>query len=149
MAKFRFELQNILEIKQKMETQAKQEFTAAAGRFDTQQKLLDSMYKRKEDLQNSAQDVLTGSLNRRAIEEHQQTIIYLDGQIEQQTNVVKRAELEMEKARLKMNDAVMERKTYDKLREKAFEEFVEDELKSESKAVDELTSYTYGQKAKG
>lgn len=149
MAKFRFELQNILEIKQKMETQAKQEFTAAAGRFDTQQKLLDSMYKRKEDLQNSAQDVLTGSLNRRAIEEHQQTIIYLDGQIEQQTNVVKRVELEMEKARLKMNDAVMERKTYDKLREKAFEEFVEDELKSESKAVDELTSYTYGQKAKG
>ncbi len=132
-----------------METQAKQEFTAAAGRFDTQQKLLDSMYKRKEDLQNSAQDVLTGSLNRRAIEEHQQTIIYLDGQIEQQTNVVKRVELEMEKARLKMNDAVMERKTYDKLREKAFEEFVEDELKSESKAVDELTSYTYGQKAKG
>jgi len=43
---------------------------------------------------------------------------------------------------------MMERKTYDKLREKAFDEFMAEEKRAESKMVDELTSYTHGQKIK-
>ena len=34
----------------------------------------------------------------------------------------------------------------DTLREKAFEAFLQEENHAESKAIDELTSYTYGQK---
>jgi len=34
----------------------------------------------------------------------------------------------------------------EKLREKAFETFIKEENARESKEVDELTSYTYGQK---
>lgn len=39
-----------------------------------------------------------------------------------------------------------ERKTQETLREKAFEEFMQEENRQESKTVDELTSYTYGRK---
>ena len=37
---------------------------------------------------------------------------------------------------------------HEKLREKAFVEFVREENAAEHKAVDELTSYTYGQRGK-
>ena len=39
---------------------------------------------------------------------------------------------------------MQERKTHDKLKEKAFEQFVKDENARESKEIDELTSYSYG-----
>ena len=35
---------------------------------------------------------------------------------------------------------------HEKLKEKAFEQFMKDENAAEGKAVDELTSYTYGQR---
>ncbi len=40
----------------------------------------------------------------------------------------------------------MERKTHEKLKEKAFEEFLMEEKRQESKEIDQLTSYTYGQR---
>ena len=39
-----------------------------------------------------------------------------------------------------------ERKTFEKLREKAFQQFMEEENKKEQKEVDELVSYRYGVK---
>ena len=40
------------------------------------------------------------------------------------------------------------RKTHETLKEKAFQQFLADEKKQEGKEVDELTSYTYGQRKK-
>ena len=40
----------------------------------------------------------------------------------------------------------IERKTHEQLREAAFEEFKKELAKEESKEVDELVSYTYGQR---
>ena len=45
-----------------------------------------------------------------------------------------------------MKVAMQERKTQETLREKAFDAFVREENRAESKVIDELTSYTYGQK---
>ena len=39
-----------------------------------------------------------------------------------------------------------ERRTHEILRENAFEEFLLEEKAAESKEIDQLTSYTYGQK---
>ena len=43
--------------------------------------------------------------------------------------------------------AMQESKTQEKLKEKAFEEFIHEENAREAKEVDELTSYTHGRKA--
>ena len=40
----------------------------------------------------------------------------------------------------------MERKTHEKLREKAFEQFKEELKQGESKEIDELVSFTYGKR---
>ena len=56
------------------------------------------------------------------------------------------AEKKLNVAREHLTDVMKERKTHEALRDKAFEEFMQEENKAEGKAVDELTSYTYGQK---
>ena len=53
-------------------------------------------------------------------------------------------EKEVEVAREHLNEAMKERKTFEKLKEKAFEKFVAEENQKEQKEVDELVSYRYG-----
>ena len=53
------------------------------------------------------------------------------------------AEKNVELARSKLNQVMIERKTYEKLREKAFEEFKQEVAYEENRMVDELVSYNY------
>ena len=64
--------------------------------------------------------------------------------VRQQEIVVRQREQELEEARVRLSEAMKERKTFEKLREKAFDEFVAEENKKEQKEVDELVSYRYG-----
>ena len=66
--------------------------------------------------------------------------------IVQQQGNVEAAERNLEKVREKLSEVMMERKTHEKLKEKAFEEFLMEEKRQESKEIDQLTSYTYGQR---
>ena len=59
---------------------------------------------------------------------------------------VARAAKVVEKARAALQELMQERKAHEKLKENAFEEFMREELAAESKEIDQLTSYTYGQK---
>ena len=58
------------------------------------------------------------------------------------------AERNLEQARLRLTEVMKERKTHETLKEKAFQQFLADEKRQEGKEVDELTSYTYGQRRK-
>lgn len=49
----------------------------------------------------------------------------------------------VEAARLKLNEVMMERKTHEKLKEQAFEVFKQEMQYAENKEIDELVSYTY------
>jgi len=59
---------------------------------------------------------------------------------------VSKAETALENARSQLEEAVKERKNHEKLKEKQFDEFIREENRTESKTIDELTTYTYGQK---
>ena len=41
---------------------------------------------------------------------------------------------------------MQERKAHEKLKENAFQDFVKEELAAESREIDQLTTYTHGQK---
>ena len=56
---------------------------------------------------------------------------------------VHKAERVLEDARKALNEVMMERKTHEKLKEKAFEQFKAELNAEESKEVDQLVSYTY------
>ena len=57
---------------------------------------------------------------------------------------VQDAQIKAERARVLLQNAMVERKTYDKLKEKAFEEFKIELNAQEKKEVDELVSYRFG-----
>ena len=75
-------------------------------------------------------------------------ILCMDEYIAAQQVRVKAAEKTLEEARERLTEVMMERKTHETLKEKAFQQFLADEKKQEGKEVDELTSYTYGQRKK-
>ena len=148
MARFRYRMQSILDIKLKMETQAKQEFAEARIMLDEEEERLKALEERKAGYEQMARNMLQGALNCRDMAENKEALLRMDEYIATQQLKVKEAEIKLEQARRKLAEVMMERKSHEALKEKAFEQFLLDEKKQESKEVDELTSYTYGQRQK-
>lgn len=146
MARFRYSMQNILNIKMKMETQAKQEFSSARAALDEEEERLRVLNDRKSGYEERAASLLSGTLNLRDIGENRAAILCMEDYIAQQQINVSRAEKKLEMAREKLTEVRMERKTHETLKEKAFQEFLMEEKRQESKEIDQLTSYTYGQR---
>lgn len=143
MARFRYGMQSILNIKLKMETQAKQEFSTARAELDAEEKRLQGLFDRKDGYERRAAELLEGALKLREIEENRRAVLCMEDYIAAQQIRVEKAEELLEQARQKLAEIMMERKTHEKLKEKAFEQFLMDEKKQESKEIDELTSYTH------
>lgn len=70
----------------------------------------------------------------------------MDEFIDVQMLEIEKAEKKVEEERQKLQESIQERKIQEKLRENAFEVFMGEEKARESREIDELTSYTYGQK---
>ncbi len=149
MARFRYRMQNLLNIKMKMEDQAKQEFSAAKLLLDEEEQKLESLQERRHAYERKAQELLKGRLDVPGIEENKNAILVMDSYVAAQTAEVQRAEARVAEARERMTVAMQERKTHEILRENAFEEFLREENRAESKAIDELTSYTFGRRQEG
>lgn len=146
MARFRYSMQNILDIKLKLETQAKQEFSAARAALDEEERKLQLLFDRKREYEDEAARLRSGTLNFRDMKDNRMAIMCMENFIDDQTVCVREAERVLEKVRQKLAEVMIERKTQENLRDKAFEEFLREENRREGKEVDELTSYTYGQK---
>lgn len=156
MARFRYSMQSLLNIKLKMETQAKQEFSAAKAACEEEEERLQGLYDRKASYEREAVRLLEGMkkddhwcLDLQAIKDSREAIRCMEDRIADQQVRVDAAQRTLEQARAKLANVMVERKTHETLRDKAFEQFLVDEKRQESKEIDELTSYTYGQKAKG
>lgn len=146
MARFRYRLQKVLNIKLKLEDQAKQEFSTARMLLIQEEEKLEALLERKRGYEDRARELLSGVLNVQEIETNKNAILTMDGYIADQRMHVEKARRRLESARERMTVAMQERKTQETLREKEFEEFLREENRAESKVIDELTSYTYGQR---
>lgn len=149
MAKFIYRMQSILNIKVKLETQARMQFATAKHTLDEEEEKLSVLQKRKEDYMEEARKSRQDVLNVMTLRDSITAIQTMDDFIVTQNEQVALAQEKVEKAREKLEEVMKERKTHEKLREKAFEEFKAELNHEESKEVDELTSYTYGQKKTG
>ncbi len=147
MAKFKYRMQSILEVKKKLEEQAKNEFAAARAALNEEEEELEQLNKRKEAYEEEGRALREDTLNIMDIIENKEALLRMDEFIAEQQLNVKRAEDHMEEARLALQTAMQESKTQEKLREKAFEQFMKEENARESREIDELVSYTYGTKA--
>ena len=149
MAKFRYRMQNILNIKEKLEMQAKNEFATANMELLEEQERLSVMLQENAALQEEGRKLRQKeSLSIRDIEDNSLSVSLMKEKMERQALAIHRAEQKAEEKRKAMTDPMQERKTQEVLRDKAFETLLQEEKAEEGKQIDQLTSYTYGQKAK-
>lgn len=146
MARFRYRMQSVLNIKLKMETQAKQEFAAAKMALDEEEEKLHALLARKEAYEAEARELLQEQIKVREVMENRTAILKMEEFVKAQQLQVELAAKQVEQARARLQEVMMERKTHETLKEKAFEDFLKEENRAESKEIDQLTSYTYGQK---
>lgn len=143
MAKFVFKLQSILDIKLKLENQAKIAYGQANARLRKEEAALQMLITQRSMYEKRAVDLVNGTISIRDIKENKQSIDIMKSRIRAQMMVVHAAEKQAEAARQKLNEMMIERKTFEKLRERAFEEFKQEVAYEENQAVNELVSYTY------
>ena len=146
MARFRYRMQSILDIKIQMENQAKMELGHAQRRLTEEEERLQMLRDRKEAYLEESRKARLNALSVRELRDYEYALARMDEFIETQIANVRNAEKAVEAARLKLQEIMQDRKSHERLREKAFEQFVAEENAKEGKEIDELTSYTYGQK---
>lgn len=146
MARFIYRMQSILDIKEKMEEQAKMEFAAARIRLDEEEEKLRMLCDRKAVYEDKGRELRKDSLKVFEILENREAILRMEEFISYQEQQVSLAQEQLENARYKLQIARQESKTQEKLKEKAFHAFMREENAREAKEIDELTSYTHGRK---
>jgi flagellar FliJ protein len=140
-------MQSILDIKYKLEEQAKQQYMEVRHRYNTAVDELEHLRQRREGYFQEYRGLLNQQLDLLEIDNCKNAINIMEEYINNQIQVVKKIETELEQAVEHMNEAMKERKIYEKLREKQFEIFLQELNREEAKEIDELVSYQYNDAA--
>ena len=143
MAKFIYRMQNILDIKVKLENQAKIAYGMANAALREEQGKLQDIMVRRAGYEQQARELVKGTLSVQNIRECRRAIDYMKGVQRMQVMNVHAAEKNVELTRERLNAVMVERKTHEKLRERAFDEFRQELERAESKEIDELVSYNH------
>ncbi len=143
MAKFVYRMQNILDIKQKLETQAQMTFALANRRYMEEQQRLQEQLVRRMGYEKKLRDSMEGTIDVRTVMNARTDLNAMKTIVRRQMMEVHKAEREMESARAALNAVMQERKVQEKLREKAFDAFKKEIAAAEVKEIDELVSYTF------
>lgn len=143
MAKFVYKMQNILEIKYKLETQAKTAYAEANNRLNDELFKLQSIYDDINKYEDEIRELNSGTLDVRRLRWCHEAIEIKKIEAEKQKRAVDKARKGVELARIKLNEVMVDRKTHEKLREKAFEDFKAEIAEEEKKEVDELVSFSF------
>lgn len=143
MAKFVYRMQSILDIKYKLEEQERTAYSIANGKLAEENQKLQTLLIRRAGYERRAKELAVGTIDVQSIQENKRAIDTMKSLIREQMMQVHIAEKNVELARKRLNDVMVERKVQERLREKAFEEFKVEVAAKEAQEVDELTSFTY------
>lgn len=139
-------MQNILDIKQKLERQAKADYGLANAKLIEEQQKLQKIIVQKSGYENRARELVSGSICVNDIRENKRAIESMKVIMRRQLQEVQNAERQVEAARARLQEIMTDRKTHEKLKEHAFEAYMLERGQEENKIVDELVSYTYHEK---
>lgn len=143
MTKFIYKMESILQIKYKMEDQAKTAYGNAHAKLINEQKKLEELVDKRQYYEDKLTNLMHSKLKLLDIKQCENDIEIMKYYIRLQQIEVKKAEQQLEAARIHLNDAMVERKTHENLKEKAFEAFMLEYEAEQRKEIDELVSFQY------
>ncbi|MCI8377533.1 MAG: flagellar export protein FliJ [Lachnospiraceae bacterium] len=144
MAKFIFKMESLLSIKYKLEDQAKAEYGMELVRLREEEMKLEVLKAKKEEYQYRLTDAVQDELVLLEIKKLENCVEHAKYNINVQKFVISQQQQRVDRAREKLDNAMKERKTYEKLKEKAFEQFKIEIEAQERKEIDELVSFRFG-----
>lgn len=143
MAKFRFKLQAVLNIKAQTEDSLKNELGKAVHKLEQEKDVLKGIeegrdkYIERFNVQ-SGKGILIEKLK-----EYTVYISHLRNRMEWQKENINLAQKNVDNYREQLVKVVQERKILEKLKEKKYQEFLKEQLMEEQKLTDEIVSYKY------
>ncbi|WP_313132412.1 flagellar export protein FliJ [Anaerocolumna sp.] len=143
MTKFVYKMESILQIKYKMEEQAKTAYGNAHAKLINEQKKLEELMNKRQYYEDELTSLMHSKLKLLDIKQCENNIEIMKYYIKLQQIEVKKAEQQLEAARVRLNNAMVERKTHENLKEKAFEAFMLEYEAEQRKEIDELVSFKY------
>ena len=143
MAKFIYSMQNVLNIKERMETQAKTEYAQMLGALHDEEVKMHNIMSTLNSYKVQASQLSIGKLDIAKIRRCNEAIKITEDMAKNQAVMVKLAERNVEASMKRLADAVKERKVQEKLKEKAFEQFLQELNAQEMKEIDEVVSFNY------
>ncbi len=143
MAKFIYSMQNVLNIKERLETQAKTEYAEMNNRLSIEEDTMRRLVGRLNSYEMQAKKATTDKLDIAEMIRCNNAIKLLKDQMTQQAVRIRIAEKNVDAAMQKLTEAVQDRKIHEKLKEKAFEQFKSELNAQEMKEIDETVSFNY------
>ena len=143
MAGFKFRLESFLGIKEKIEEQKKLEYGKALKKLDEERAYLESLETKKKDVIDNMRNSINSGIRANELKSYNNFVDYIKLRIEEQENVVRKAEIYAEQKRIELVDAMKERKMLEVLKENDRVEYNKEQLLKEQKIVDEIVSYQY------
>ncbi|MCD7709615.1 MAG: flagellar export protein FliJ [Clostridiales bacterium] len=143
MAKFVYRMQSILDIKEKLESQARMEFAQANRRYQDEMQILQDYVVRRTGYEKKLRDTMTGTIDIQEVGYARANLSAMRTLVRRQMMEVNKAEKALDEAREALNEVMKDRKVHEKLREHAFDEFKKEINAQENKEIDELVSYRF------
>lgn len=143
MATFRYKMQNILDLKEKLETQAKTEFAEQSAKLREEELKLSRIYDDIKVYEEKIRSMNEQKLDILDLKQCNNGIKIKKQQAKAQKRNIALAQKNLDIARGKLNQVMVDRKTQEILKDKAFEEFKRELEVAESKEVDEVVSFKY------
>lgn len=123
MAKFVYRMQNILDIKNKLEVQARNSYAAARMKLSQEEEKLDRMFEQKKAYEENYRQQLSGNINILQINICKNAIELCKNQIKKQLVEVKVASLNLEAAQKRLGEVMKERKIQENSERKLMKNF--------------------------
>lgn len=143
MKKFRYSMQSILNVKYRLEDQAKSEYALAQAKYREEVEKEERMELQKSGYEAELKGMMLDRLDFREIVLTKAGIRAMEDQIKKQKRVVAMADHEVEAAREKLSGLMIERKTQEKLRDNAFDRYKKEMMAEEMKEIDEIVSFRF------
>ncbi len=136
-------MESILSVKTKLEDQAKAEYGIETMRLREEEHKLMLLENRKSGFEQQLFEAVSDRLVILSIKRLEDSVENLKYNIKLQIIVIRKQEERVAQARAKLDNAMKERKIYEKLKEKAFEEFKAEVNAQEQKEIDQLVSFRF------
>lgn len=143
MAGFVFKFQNILNIKEQLEEKEKIILGQKMQALEKEKQMLASIEMMEQEAIQKFYDQKGVTLRAKELLDLNRSIAYFDERKKEQIVEVKKADDALEAQREVLRQAMIERKSMEKLKENAKEAYREVELDAESKLIDEIVSFKY------